>query len=172
MEHGRLEFRVIKIRPATEADMEFAVAIYNEVVVNSTATFEENVRSLQDFITPFRQKQENGIPWIVAEDRGRVIAYGTYGQFRNASGYRPTVEHSLHIVPEFRGQGLGSAILRELMALAKQNGHTSMIAGLDSSNSASIALHKKFGFEKVGEIPRVAHKFGRWLDLLFMQVNL
>ncbi len=160
------------LRPATEQDLIVVVEIYNEVLKTSTATFEETPRELEEFTSAFHDKKQRGIPWIVAELDGAVVGYGTYGGFRKASGYRTTVEHSLHIDSRYRGKGLGSAILKNLIHEARKKNIHAMIAGLDASNGASIALHEKFGFKKVGEIPQVAKKFSRWLDLVLMQLIL
>jgi L-amino acid N-acyltransferase YncA len=158
------------IRFATEEDMETILQIYNDVVLTTTATFEEEPRPLYEFVSAFENKKKMNFPWIVAQVGQRVVGYGTYGKFRSASGYHPTVEHSLHVHSEFRGQGIGSEILKHLITLAKERSQNAMIAGIDASNVGSIALHEKFGFKKVATIPQVAKKFSRWLDLVFMQL--
>ncbi len=160
------------IRPATENDLGQALEIYNDVVRTSTATFEENPRSLEEFILAYREKRASGIPWLIAEYESGVIGYGTFGPFRKASGYKVTVEHSLHIRSDFRGMGVGSSMLNELIIEARKNLFRSMIAALDSSNAPSIKLHEKFGFKKVGDIPHVAEKFSRSLNLVLMQLVL
>ncbi len=98
----------ITIRAATETDLEAILEIYNEVLVNSTATFEEELRPLSEFTVRYRDKKSAGIPWLVADHDGHVVGYGTYGNFRSASGYKCTVEHSLHVTPKMRGQGIGT----------------------------------------------------------------
>ncbi len=162
----------VNLRPATEEDLAQALEIYNDVVRTSTATFEETPRELTEFIIALREKRSAGIPWLVADCGGVIVGYGTYGPFRKASGYRVTVEHSLHIRSDFRGCGVGSLVLRELIAEARSNHVQSMIAALDSSNAASVRLHQRFGFTKVGEIPNVAEKFSRSLNLVLMQLLL
>lgn len=160
------------IRSATEKDFESILAIYNDVVLTSTATFEEEPRPLSEFITNFQSRLKLGYPTLVADVNGQVVGYGTYARFRGASGYRPTVEHSLHVHSDFRGRGIGSKILRQLIESAHDLKLHSMIAGIDASNSGSIKLHENFGFQKVAHIPQVARKFDRWLDLDFMQLIL
>ena len=142
------------------------------MVRNTTATFEETPRPLSEFAAAYHDKKAQGIPWIVADLNGQVVGYGTYGIFRKASGYKSTVEHSLHVDANFRGQGIGSEILKELIVLARQNSVHAMVAGIDSANPQSILLHEKFGFKKVGEMPQIARKFSRWLDLTLMQLIL
>ncbi len=167
-----MEQKKVVIRPASEIDLVSAVEIYNDVVRTSTATFEENPRELEEFILAYREKKRSGIPWFVADHKGDIIGYGTYGPFRKASGYSITVEHSLHIRSDCRGMGVGSSMLRELILAAKSQPIHSMIGALDSSNSPSIKLHERFGFKKVGEIPQVAKKFSIPLNLLIMQLIL
>jgi L-amino acid N-acyltransferase len=162
----------LNIRRATPEDLQGALDIFNDVVRTSTATFEENPRQLSDYVSAFNEKNLSNVPWLIAEYNGEIIGYGTYGIFRRASGYRGTVEHSLHVRADFRGKGVGSKILKQLIVEAKERSLDSMIACLDSSNTASIVLHEKFGFKKVGEIPRVAKKFARSLDLTIMQLIL
>jgi phosphinothricin acetyltransferase len=160
------------LRAARPKDLESILSIYNEIVMNTTATFEEEPRPLSEFQNSYNYKLEKGFPWFVAELNQQVIGYATYGDFRKASGYKVTVEHSLHVHPEFRGQGVGSRLLEMLIVSAKENSLSSMIAGIDSANTQSLLLHEKFGFQKVAELPRVARKFSRWLDLTFMQLQI
>jgi phosphinothricin acetyltransferase len=160
----------LNIRPTTEKDLEAILKIYNEVVLTSTATFEEVPRLLSELVSDFENKKKLGFPWIVAEVESQVVGYGTYGKFRNASGYNPTVEHSLHIHSDFRNRGIGSKILKQLIVLAQEQGRHAMIAGIDASNTGSIRLHERFGFKEVSRLPQVAKKFSRWLDLIFMQL--
>ena len=72
-------------------DLDAVLQIYNDVVLNTTATFEEQPRPLEEFVSAFREKARLGIPWIVAELNREVVGYGTYGPFRRASGYRMTL---------------------------------------------------------------------------------
>lgn len=167
-----LSLQAVRFRMAELTDIPSLVNIYNEVVENTTATFEEFPRLVEETEATYRKKQMAGIPWLVAEVGREVVGYGTYGPFRAASGYKTTVEHSLHIKPEHRGRGIGAEILRRLISLARGQGFHVMIGAVDSDNLRSVALHENFGFKKVGELPQVARKFSRWLDLTLMQLNL
>lgn len=161
-----------RVRPADEADMPSIVEIYNDVVRTTTATFEETPRELIEFTTALERKKISGHPWLVAELDGQIVGYATCGAFRPASGYQPTVEHSVHVHAGFRGRGLGSLLLDRLIAEVRAKGWCSMIAGIDASNEGSLRLHERRGFRQVAKIPRVARKFSRWLDLVFMQLRL
>jgi len=146
--------------------------IFNEILVNTTATFEEEPYSLQTWLEIFDLKQSNKTPFIAAEHNGAVVGYGTFGPFRKASGYKITAEHSLHVDEQYRGQGVGKAILTELIAKASVAGIENLMAAVDADNLSSIKLHEKLGFKVVGRIEKVARKFSRDLTLVLLQLHL
>jgi phosphinothricin acetyltransferase len=111
----------------------------------------------------------NGFPFIVARDASGVLGFGTFGDFRAPPCYRHSVEHSVHVRADRRGQGVGRALIIELLARAAASSKHIMIAGIDADNAVSIGLHIKLGFSKVGHFHEVGFKFGRWLDLVFLQ---
>jgi L-amino acid N-acyltransferase YncA len=160
------------IEDASSQDLAQILAIYNEVIRNSTAVF-----SCEEF-TPARgeawlgAKREHGFPMLVARDAAGIVGFGTFGEFRAWPGYRRTVEHSVHVRADCRGQGIGRALLIALLARATEMGQHVMIAGIDADNAVSIGLHGSLGFTQVGHFHEVAYKFGRWLDLIFMQCIL
>ena len=160
------------IRTASRADMPAVLEIYNEVVANTTAIYDDSQRGLEQQMVWFETKEQSGFPIFVSEIDGRVAGYGTYGPFRPWACYRPTVELGLHVSASMRGRGLGRAMLSHLISDAKRREFHSMMAGIDAGNSASLKLHAQFGFREVGRIPQVAYKFDRWLDLVFMQLLL
>jgi L-amino acid N-acyltransferase len=158
------------IRPASEADLSGILAIYNEVVRTSTAVYTDEESSLDQRRAWFRDRRALGYPILVAEDgAGEVAGFSSFGDFRPWPGYRFTVEHSVYIRMDCRGQGLGTALIEPLLAEATALGKHVMIAGIDAANPASIRLHEKLGFTRVGRLHEVGAKFGRWLDLVFMQ---
>ncbi|MBS4083978.1 MAG: N-acetyltransferase [Rhizobiales bacterium] len=156
------------IRPATEADLPAILAIYNDAVENTTAIWNEKPADLANRKAWFSERTAKGFPVLVAERDG-VIGYGSFGDFRPFDGYRVTVEHSVYVSKDARGQGAGEALLAALVAEAKRMQKHNMIGGIDASNAPSIALHVKFGFEEVGRMPGVGEKFGKPLDLVLMQ---
>jgi phosphinothricin acetyltransferase len=165
----RLNF---KIRDAVRSDMESVHRIFNEILLRSTATFEEEPTQIEGWLEIFDFKKSNHIPFLVVEFEGAVIGYGSYGAFRKASGYKITVEHSLHVDELFRGRGIGQALLSELIQRASKRGVQNMIAAIDADNLASIKLHEKFDFKIVGQLENVARKFSRDLSLVLMQLRL
>jgi len=162
----------VHIRPAVEADIPTLLEIYNDVVLNSAAIYEEKGRTLDEHREWYRAKLASGHPLFVAELDGTVIGYCSYGQFRNWTCYRHTVELSLYVDKKLRGKGVGSQMLQALIADARQRGFHSMIAGVDATNISSIQLHEKMGFIKVAHLTQVGFKFNRWLDLVLLQLVL
>jgi len=161
------------IRAATESDAETIAEIYNDAVLNTTAIWNEKTVDFLNRIRWIRERQAAGFPVIVAADeKDEVTGYASYGDWRPWDGYRFTVEHSVYIHKDARGAGSGYALMRELIRLATQQGKHVMVAGVESENVASLALHKKLGFSEAGRMAEVGTKFGRWLDLTFLQLRL
>jgi L-amino acid N-acyltransferase len=143
--------------------------IYNEVIRNSTAVFSDVEVTLENRAAWLDAKQSAGFPVLTAVDSSGVVGFGTFGEFRSWPGYRFSVEHSVHVRADRRGRGVGRALVEALLAEAARMQMHVMIAGIDAQNVTSIALHEKLGFRVAGELKEVAFKFGRWLDLKFMQ---
>ena len=150
-------------------DLPEILAIYNEVIRNSTAVYSEEEFTSARGELWLQSKKANGFPLIVMRDESGVVGFGTFGEFRAWPCYAYSVEHSVHIRADCRGQGIGRRILVELIARAGTMGKHVMIAGIDADNTASINLHRSLGFTMVGHFHEVGFKFGRWLDLIFMQ---
>ncbi|MCC8944146.1 N-acetyltransferase [Bradyrhizobium sp. Arg62] len=157
------------IRPATEQDIPEITAIFNEAVANSNAIWTEKQDSEAERLAWMTARQALGYPVLVAVEGATVLGYGTFGDFRAFPGYRYSVEHSVYIHADHRGRGLGRIIVDELIAAATALGKHVMIAGIDGGNPASLRLHARAGFVEVARMPEVGRKFGRWLDLVFMQ---
>lgn len=109
---------------------------------------------------------------LVLEEGAKVVGYASYGPFRAFDGYRGTVEHSVYVRTDLRGGGRGRALLSALILRARAQGLHVMVAAIEAENNASIILHQRLGFAAVGLMPQVGQKFGRWLDLLLMQLRL
>ena len=161
------------VRDAREEDLQAVLAIYNDVILTSTAVYTETATTLDDRRTWWQQRVGQGYPVIVAEDDSGVCGFASFGEFRGAwPGYRYSVEHSVHVRADCRGQGIGSALLVELLRRATLLQKHVMVAGIDAANEASIRFHARLGFESVGTFREVGYKFDRWLDLHFMQRTL
>jgi phosphinothricin acetyltransferase len=162
----------IKIRKATSADVPKILDIINYSILHTTANYNYDIQSLEVQQKWFEDKKAKNFPVIVAEVNEIVIGFGSYGTFREKIGYQYTVEHSVYVEDEFTGKGIGKLLLSELIQLAKQQGFHVMIGAIDADNKGSIAFHKKFSFVENGIIKEAGFKFGKWLDLLFMQLIL
>jgi L-amino acid N-acyltransferase len=161
-----------KIGDASPQDLAQLLAIYNEVIRNSTAVFSDSEYTLERGRLWFDAKTDSGFPFIVARDDSGIVGFGSFGEFRAWPGYRHSVEHSVHVRTDRRGQGVGRALLIELKVRATLMHKHVMIAGIDADNAASIGLHQSLGFINVGQFHEVGFKFGRWLDLVFLQCIL
>ena len=108
----------------------------------------------------------------MADVDGAVAGFASYGAFRAWDGYRFTVEHSVYVDSHFRRRGIASALLQELLGRARAQGMHLMVGAIDAANDASLALHRRLGFEDAGVLREAGCKFGRWLDLAFMTRRL
>jgi L-amino acid N-acyltransferase YncA len=160
------------INEASRQDLGEILAIYNEVIRNSTAVYTEVEFCAERGSAWFEAKVSRGFPFIVARDASGITGFGTFGEFRAHPCYQHSVEHSVHIRVDRRGQGIGRALVIELMTRAVAMHKHVMIAGIDADNAASIGLHQSLGFTNVGHFNQVGFKFGRWLDLVFLQCLL
>jgi L-amino acid N-acyltransferase YncA len=159
----------MQIRDAVLADFDEITAIYNEVLTNSTAIYNDRPTTREERIAWWKQRQEQGFPLLVATDGTSIAGFGTFGDFRPWPGYRFTVEGTVHIHSATRGQGVGTALLKTLVARAAALGKHTMIAGVDSENIASLRFLERFGFVRSAHLREVGYKFGRFLDLILLQ---
>jgi L-amino acid N-acyltransferase YncA len=160
------------IVPASRQELAEILKIYNEVIRNSTSVYTEIELTGERGAAWFDAKRSAGLPFIVAKDASGITGFGTFGEFRAPPCYQHSVEHSVHVRSDRRGQGIGRRLVIELMTLASAMHKHVMIAGIDADNAASIRLHESLGFTNVGHFHEVGFKFGRWLDLVFLQCRL
>ncbi|MGW4480169.1 GNAT family N-acetyltransferase [Rhodococcus triatomae] len=162
----------MEIRDARDEDLPGILEIHNEAVRNTTAIWDEETVDVGDRRAWLHDRHAHGFPVLVAVSGGRVSGYASYGVWRAKSGYRHTVENSVYVHPDHHGRGIASALMTELISRARAGRVHVMVASIESGNAVSIALHERFGFQVVGVMPEVGVKFGRWLDMTFMQLNL
>ena len=161
---------MVHIRNAEEKDLPAILAIYNDVIVNTTAVYDYEPHTPAMRLAWFNVKKEQGFPVFVAEENGKVLGLSSIGPFRAWAAYQFSVENSIYVAAEARGKGIGKMLMPPIIDAARQLGMHTMLAGIDASNEASIQLHKDFGFEEVAHFKQVGWKFGRWLDLKFLQL--
>lgn len=145
------------------------MAIYNDVIRTTTAVYAEEEVSLANREAWFDAKAASGFPVLVAQDDSGVLGFGTFGEFRAWPCYRYSVEHSVHVRADCRGRGIGRALILALLDAAAGRHKHVMIGGIDADNAVSIGLHRSLGFREVAHLHEVGYKFGRWLDLKFLQ---
>lgn len=161
------------IRDAGPADAPAIAAIYNDAVVNTTAIWNEHQVDAANRRAWLTERQGQGYPVLVSADAlGDVVGYAAFGDWRAWDGYRNTVEHSVYVRADQRGAGIGKALMLALIDRARAIGKHVMVAGIEAGNIGSIRLHERLGFTQVGLLPQVGMKFGRWLDLAFLQLTL
>lgn len=156
------------IREATLADAAAIEAIYTPYVLSSTCTMQLEPGTLDE-----RREWLSGhggrFPVLVAEDAGVVVGWASLSPYHRRPGYAPTVEDSVYLSGARRGEGIGRALLRELVTRGERAGHCSIIAMIVADQPASLRLHETLGFEKVAHLRRVGLKLGAWIDVVFMQ---
>jgi phosphinothricin acetyltransferase len=149
------------------------LAILNDAIATTTALYDYHPRTAAMMQSWMDNKERGQYPVIgVVSDQDRLLGFATYGPFRNWPAYKYTIEHSLYVDRDYRGQGLGRLLLVELIAAARRQSFHALVGGIDAENSASIALHRRMGFELCGTIRHAGFKFGRWLDLQFYELLL
>lgn len=160
------------IRAAEAFDAAGIAAIYNDAVETTTAIWNDRTVDAADRAAWIAGRVAAGYPVLVAAEAGRVLGYASYGPFRAFDGYRHTGELSIYVERAARGQGLGKRLLAALIEEARARRLHVLIAAIDASNQGSIGLHLGMGFREAGRLTQVGTKFGRWLDLAFLELML
>ena len=162
----------VLIVAATKNDIPQILDIVNHYIENDTCIYDLEPRSLEKQMEWFENQTLNNFPVLVAKIDNQLIGFASYSQFRPKVGYKFSMEHSVYVAHNQKGNGAGKMLLQALIEIAKnQNIHT-LIGGIDANNQGSIDFHSKFGFETVGRMNQVGYKFNRWLDLVWMQKTL
>ena len=163
----------IVIRSTTEADAAAIQAIYAHHVLHGLATFEEIPPTVDEMLARRAAVVERGLPYLSAEVDGVVVGYSYASAYRPRPAYRHTVEDSVYIAEGHHGRGIGRLLLATLIERCEAGPWRQMIAIIgDSGSVASIALHQRLRFERVGTLNAVGFKLGRWVDTVLMQRSL
>jgi phosphinothricin acetyltransferase len=163
---------MIAICNANQDDLPAILAMYNDVIMNTTAVYDYEPHTLEMRRTWYNLKQEQGIPVFVAMEDDKLVGFSSYGPFRAWAAYKYSVENSIYVAASHRGKGIAKLLMQPLIDAATANGLHTILAGIDASNETSIHLHENFGFQKVALMKEVGFKFNKWLDLVFMQLIL
>jgi phosphinothricin acetyltransferase len=158
-----------RIEPATLADAAQVAAIYAHHVRHGTASFETAPPDEAEMAVRMRKVLDAGAPWLVARERKAVLGYAYASRFRDRPAYRYACENSVYIRDDRRGEGIGRALLANLIVAAERAGFRQMIAVIGGAEPASARLHASCGFDEAGRMRAVGRKAGRWLDTLYMQ---
>ena len=156
----------MNIRQARVEDAGALASITNTIIRETLVTFTTNERSAESVVADINAR---GPSFLVAEHEGEVVGFATYGPFRSGPGYAQCREHSIQLVPEVRGSGLGRLLMAKLQEAAQAERVHVLIAGISSANPAAVAFHAALGFAEVGHLPEVGFKWGQRLDLVLMQ---
>ena len=162
----------MQVRPAVITDVPAILIIYNDIIVNTTAVWHDEPHTLQMRLDWFAQRTADGFPVFVAEHESEIEGFSTFGAFRPWPGYRFTVENSIYVANAARGKGVATILMPPLIDAAIQLKIHAIVAGIEAENKPSIALHEKFGFKEVAHFKEVGYKFGRWMDLKFLELLL
>jgi len=165
----------VTVREASEAELPAIVDLQNALLSTTTIEWTDTPHTVPERAEWLRRQRALRHPVLVAVAADDVVGWCSFGDFRDTikwPGYRFTVEHTLHVRADARGRGIGTHLLRGLIGRAHSLGKHVMIAGVDADNAASIRLHERLGFTQAGRLREVGYKFGRWLDLVFLQLAL
>lgn len=161
---------MIEVRKALGTDLPAMLEIYNDIIANTTAVWHYEPHTLAMRKEWFDQRAEQGFPIFVAMENEKMLGFSSIGPFRPWPGYSHTVENSIYVAADSRGKGVANLLMPPLIDAARQLNLHAIVAGIEADNEASIALHKKFGFVEVAHFKEVGWKFGRWLDLKFLEL--
>ena len=155
------------------AQLEAIRAIYNDAILHTTALYEYQPRSAETIHAWWRAKQQAGYPVLGVERAdGTLAGFASWGPFRPFPAFKYSVEHSVYVAADSRGEGIGRRLLEAIVAEALRHEIHLLVGAIDATNTASLALHRALGFEHAGTIRSAGFKFGRWLDLEFWQRSL
>lgn len=162
----------VLLRAASAADLPAINDIYNYYVEHSTCTYQESPETMESRHAWFEKQGPQHPVTVAVDSAGTVVGWASISPFKARSAYRFTVENSVYIRHDLRGHGIGPVLLEDLIARARAIGHHTIIAAIDAEQPASIALHKRFGFEQTAHLKEVGFKYGRWLDVIYLQLRL
>ena len=160
---------IATIRTVDSSDAVAIAAIYNSYITETVITFEEEPINGEEMLRRIEDVRSTSLPWFVAEEEGRVVGYAYAAPWKVRAAYRFSVEITVYLAPGNVGRGIGSLLYGRLISSLQTLGVHAVIGGVALPNKASIALHEKFGFEKVAHFQQVGFKFNRWIDVAYWE---
>ena len=160
------------IRVVNKEDAQQIAEIYNDYIVHSVITFEELPITTDEMQSRINNVLNSGHTWLVFEQDNKVVGYAYSSKWRDRTAYRFASEISVYLAGHVKGQGIGSKLYQALFEALKQTDIHLVIGGITLPNDASVALHEKFGMEKVAHFKEVGFKFNQWLDVGYWQKTL
>lgn len=161
------------IRWAEPEDLEAIVEIFNYEIINGTSSFSIHPKTVEERRGWFEEHDKDTHPLIVAEEEGKVVGYASLSAYRSYDAYASSVELSVYVDRDHRGQSVGKSLMEHLLRLARENGKVhAVLSVITGDNEASMRLHEKFGFECCGVTREVGKKFGRYLDTAIYELIL
>jgi L-amino acid N-acyltransferase YncA len=159
----------IQIRPATPADGQSLARIYNHYVTTTVVTFEEDPVEPSEMSLRVEEVRSASLPWLIIEEAGAILGYAHASKWKGRCAYRFSVESTVYLDPLHVGRGLGSLLYNRLLPILNEGGIHTVLGGIALPNEGSVALHEKFGFQKIAHLKEVGFKFGRWIDVGYWQ---
>ncbi len=159
------------VRIAKETDLPILTDIYNEAIQKTVATFDTEIKSVEQRKDWFLSHQDK-LPIWVCEIDDQIVGWGSLSQWSDRCAYSGTIENSVYIFEKFQGKGAGKLLMDTMVSYAREKKYKTIIARISDGNSPSIHLHKKYGFENIGTMKSVGFKFDRWIDVQLMQLML
>jgi phosphinothricin acetyltransferase len=160
----------VTIRQATAEDLAGILEIYNEAALNSTATYDYEPRTIEYRRMWLEEHQQHGLPVFVAVDpEGRVVGWSALSHYDHGIGFRFTAESAIYVAADQRGRGIGKLLVPPLLEAARARGLHAIVAKIDADNEASVHLHAAFGYTQAGHLKQIGFKFGRWVDVVYME---
>ena len=157
------------IRDIRVNDAQWICEIYNYYVLNTIFTFEETEVSKEDMGIRIERTIQK-LPWIVYEVNGEILGYAYASEWKSRCAYKNSLETTVYLKPDESGIGIGSVLYSKLINRLKSMNYHALIGGISLPNEASIALHEKYGFEKIGQFREVGYKFEKWIDVGYWEL--
>ncbi|WP_334330424.1 GNAT family N-acetyltransferase [Companilactobacillus sp. HBUAS59699] len=162
---------MIKIRSARVSDAQTLLNIYSPYVLDTTITFENDVPTIEEFAERIETISEK-YPYLVAEKDGKILGYAYASAYNVRSAYQWTAETSIYVDGDAKGEGIGKLLYQKLETYLTEQGVVNLLACITEDNQGSVKFHEKLGYDYIGKFKKVGFKFGRWLDIVWMQKTL